>query len=45
VVVWANQDPEVQKGEAVDVAVAGSAQGSPLVEAAEECIPCKAAIG
>jgi hypothetical protein len=43
--VCADQDPEVQNDEAVNVAIAGPAQGPLLVEAAEECIPCEAVVG
>jgi hypothetical protein len=45
VAAGADRDPKVQEDETVDVAVSGPAQGPPLVEAAEECIPCEAVVG
>lgn len=41
----ANQDLEVKEDEAISVAAVGPAQGPSLVEAVQECIPCKAGVG
>ena len=45
VAVGANRDPQVKEDKAVDVSVACPAQGPPLVEAVEECVPGKVAVG